>query len=247
MSRMAKRKRVGRGRSGNKSSTPAGALYTSDSNLLFHDADAYDFPTSFQWINKTDTVYGIIGSDPFNPGGRKITEIYGEEVGALPRDIRLSYSLQWEYEFSPSKIILTFGGNDSNNISEQPLIRDVVTGSFTYKNGLVAGTISGVASARYQRKLQVIDSYSGQQDFVRVEEASIWKANSLVSFSGLRSLGQILGRRFQSTLNPLPSLAKVADYSSSIAGSDRSVLDLNGYGAVIAAGWQNSPFLPDLI
>jgi hypothetical protein len=224
----------------------SGALYSQEGNILFHDADGYDFPKAFQWANKTDTVYGITGSDPYNPGNRSITDIYGAEAGNLPQNLSMPYSFQWEYEFSPSTIVLTFGGNDSDNISEQPLIRDVMTGSFTYKDGTVAGQISKVASAQYENQYNtVISGGSSQTSLVPVEEISIWSASSPVSFSGLRSLGQVLGRRFQSSLNPVSALAKIAAYSSS-DGGDRSVVDQNGFGALIASGWNNNPFATNL-
>ena len=246
---MSKKKRAGRKRPArNKGGQGAsGALYSQDSNILFHDADGYDFPKSFQWINKTDTVYGIKGSDPYNPGSRSITDIYGAESGSLPGNLSSPYSLQWEYEFSPTTIVLTFGGNDSDNVSDQPLIRDVITGSFTYINGVVAGQINKVASAQYENQYStVISDGASQTSLVPVEEISIWNASSPVSFSGLRSLGQVLGRRFQSYLNPVGSLAKVADYSSS-DGGDRSKVDQNGFGTLIASGWYNNPFNTDLV
>ena len=244
MSVMGKKKRGSANNNGNRRAS--GALYSQEGNILFHDANGYSFPKAFQWVNKTDTVYGIIGPDPYNAGNRLITDIYGAEAGNLPQNLSMPYSLQWEYEFSPSTIVLTFGGNDVDNTSDQPLIRDVITGAFTYKNGAVAGQISKVASARYENKYDVV-SIGGliQTSLVPVEEISIWSASSPVSFSGLRSLGQVLGRTFQSSLNPVSALVKIADYSSSDGGY-RSVVDQNGFGSLIASGWNSTPFATNL-
>ena len=202
-------------------------LYTTESNILFHDANGVQLGKNFRWTNKSDIVYGIIGTKP----SQNINDIYGPVRPSLnPTNLDAPFSLQWEYEFSPSAIALTFGGDESDSgFDHPPLIRDIITGTFSYKKGLVSGEIRGIASATLK------NPFYGSEETVE-----IWEANSGVRFRGLRSLGQLLGRRFESPLSPSPEFTRVDT-------TNRSVVDQKGYGSLLSSGWYNTPFTSNLL
>lgn len=212
-------------------------LFVEESDgTLWHDGNAPQ--QRFDWKTESDVVYGFV--DPYAATPSKQ---YGKNSPVLPGALSDPFSLQWEYEFSPTRIVLTLGGNDVDNYSPQPILRDVITGAFKYNKGKIKGVIQQIASARWEQSSNI-------------EVVGIWEASTPRAFSGLGSLGQIVGRRFQGYPVPSAEFLKIATYDPdpfepglNRDGSplDRSITTQRGLDAYLGEGWQANPFLTNLL
>ena len=225
----------------NKASQNSNALYATERNAIWHDYTGYDgFSPSFQWTTKSDTVYGIVSNSPYDPPNQSPDKIFGQVSPSLPATMNIPFSQQWEYEFSPNRIIKTMGGNDSDAAHGDGIFREIITGSFVYKNGLLSGSVDGDMRADFENGQEVI---------------SFFKSNVPLAFSGFRGLGRITA----SKTNPASGFAKVAGYNSTPPPdtswiskgwwdpSDRSIVEANGFVSLLPSGWWNDPFSPNLV
>ena len=225
----------------NPASQNNNSLYVTERNAIWHEYTGYDyFSPSFQWTTKSDSVYGIISNSPYNPPNQSPDKIFGQAAPSLPATMNIPFSQQWEYEFSPNRIIKTMGGNDSDAAHGDGMFREIITGSFVCNNGLLSGSVDGDLRADWENGQEVIRYF---------------KSNAPIAFSGFRGLGRITANR----TNTASGFTKAAGYNSTPAAdpawvaagwydpSDRSIVEANGFGSLLPIGWWNDPFVPDLI
>ena len=200
----------------------------------------------FTWENKSDQVYGAKVSSPWqykNPN-----DAYEAKAkGSLPERRGEPDSQEWEYEFGDDTVTFTFGGNDSSTATNgEEILRDIIKGSFNYKNGEISGTVDEFVSATWD------NDDSGDEEIIMR-----WVANEPVRFNGLNQLGQTTGRIFQGIAIPESKFYLAGNYKTSNVGFasgfddnlslERSELLTADYNHQLNPGWWNSPFSTDLV
>jgi len=199
----------------------------------------------FTWENTSDQVYGAKVSSPWrysNPN-----DAYeAKSNGSLPETRGEPNSQEWEYEFGENTITFTYGGNDtSSQTGGEEILRDIIKGSFDYKNGRISGTVDEFTSALWDD-----DGFGDEEIIMR------WVANKSVKFNGLNQLGQATGRDFQGLAFPEKNFSLAGYYKTENVGStsydesltpDRASALTSSYKNQLDQGWWNSPFSSDLV
>ena len=245
-----KTKGAGKAVKGNSSTKSNDQLYVTEMNPSWATA-ALDNPSrySFEWVTKSDTVYGYISPSPYSPPNQDPRKIFGAEPAAPVSSYGSPYSLQWEMEFSRDKIIGTYAGNDADTQKDPEYYRTIYSGSFSYKDGLVTGSVDSICYA--QLESQTFASYaSGAQadrTVLPVEEIKIYRSSSPIAFSGFSDLKQKA-----TTANP--AFQQVAQYQSAppdgysaVAPTDRSIVSQYGLTPLLQEGWWLNPLTSNLV
>lgn len=251
MARKRKKNKIPKNLGGNATAQSNDSLYVIETNAISHAGSTYDrFNPSFQWTTKSDEVYGIISTDPLNPPNQSPTRLFGKVTPTLPATMDTPFSMQWEYEFSPTRIVKTSGGNDSDAARGDGMFREVITGNFLYRNGTISGTIDSCTFADYEQGLLYRSSSSqGVVDQFTYEQESIthYSATIPIPFTGFRGLGKAIASERGINLRVAAEYKSTQPALPGAPPSDRTIVDANGLSQILPQNWWNTPFTPNLV